>query len=154
MRILMVCSGNTCRSPLAAALLRSRSAAAGLPLAVESAGTVASAGHPMSLPMEIILQEQGVDCGHQSRRISWELLHWADLILAMTRSHKAILIATAPSIADKVFTLKEYGGDTLYPDIDDPAGTDLPSYRRCAAEIEAGCDRILTKLQTLQKTHP
>jgi protein arginine phosphatase len=154
MRILMVCSGNTCRSPLAAALLRSQSQKAGLPLEVKSAGTAVSEGYPMSLPMEIILQEQGIDSSHQSQRISWDLVNWADLILTMTRAHKAILLATVPQVAGKIFTLKEYGGDTPYPDIDDPAGTDLPSYRRCAAEIEAGCDRILTKLQTLQKIHP
>lgn len=149
MRLLIICSGNTCRSPLAAALLKHKARHNNLLLEVRSAGTAASAGHPMSLPMEIILQERGIDSTHQSQRVSWNLVNWADLILTMTRAHKAILMAAVPQIFPKVFTLNEYIGANSSLDIDDPYSTHLDSYRRCASEIEQGCDRMLSKLRKI-----
>ena len=155
MNILFVCSGNICRSPLAEALLRhkvsrlppsSTSSSPTSNIQVKSAGTAASGGHPMSFAMEIILQEQSIDSAHQSQRLNEELLTWADLILTMTRPQKILLISQIPDSAPKLFTLNEYVGNTGQPDIEDPYGTDLESYRQCATQIETACDRLLTKL--------
>jgi protein-tyrosine-phosphatase len=151
MNILFVCSGNICRSPLAEALVRHKvsptSADFSSAIQVKSAGTSADEGLPMALAMEIILQEQGIDSTHQSQRVSWELLDWADLVLTMTRAQKILLGAQVPQIAAKLATLKEYTGNITQPDIDDPYGCDLESYRQCAQEIEAACDGLLNRLQ-------
>ncbi|NJL87761.1 MAG: low molecular weight protein arginine phosphatase [Leptolyngbyaceae cyanobacterium SM1_1_3] len=158
MNILFVCSGNICRSPLAEALLRykvssltlsSGSTASEPNIRVKSAGTAASARQPMSLLMETILQEKGIDSTHQSQRLNWDLLDWADLILTMTRAQKLLLTSQIPQLTPKLATLNEYADQSAFPDIEDPYGSDLNSYRQCAAEIEAACDRLLSKLQTL-----
>lgn len=156
MNLLFVCSGNICRSPLAEALVRHKVAAratktdlaaADLEICVKSAGTAASEGHPMSYAMELILQEKGIDSTHCSQRLHWDIIDWASLILTMTRAQKVLLSAQVPDLVSKLATLNEYVGITDRPDINDPHGTDLESYRHCAAEIEAACDRLLTKLQ-------
>lgn len=157
MNVLFVCSGNTCRSPFAAALLRHRvsccvtvpASANGLDVGIKSAGTNASGGHPLAYPMEVILQEKGIDYTHQSQRLTWDLVDWADVALTMTRPHKALLAAQIPQFRAKLFTLNEYVGQPSQPDIADPYGTDLESYRQCAAEIETACDRLLVILQAL-----
>lgn len=158
MKILFVCSGNICRSPFAEALMRYRianlSSASGdhlssLDIQIKSAGTAASAEQPMSVAMETILMEKGIDPAHCSQRLHQDLMDWSDLILTMTRPQKYLLISQIPDVAPKLATLKEYIGDTAAPDIADPWGTDLASYRHCAAEIETACDRLLAKLQSL-----
>jgi protein-tyrosine phosphatase len=153
MNILFVCSGNMCRSPLAAALIRHKVSAAnsadfGTAIQVKSAGTSADAGLPMSLAMEIILQEQGIDSAHQSQRLTGDLLDWADLVLTMTQAQKILLLSQVPQMAEKLATLNEYAGNTSQPDIEDPHGCDLDSYRKCAEEIEAACNALLNRLRT------
>lgn len=157
MNILFVCSGNICRSPLAEALLRHKvsclvtsPASASCPdIQVKSAGTSAYPGQPMSFAMETILQERGIDSAHASQRLDWQLLDWADLILTMTRAQKLLLRSQLPQLSVELATLNEYAGNTTQPDIDDPYGSDLDSYRHCAHQIETACDQLLTKLQTL-----
>ena len=160
MNILFVCSGNICRSPLAEALLRhkisslkkaSTATQIALNIQVKSAGTAASAGHPMAFAMELILEEQAIDSTHQSQRLNWELLNWSELILTMTRPQKILLISQFPYSASKLFTLNEYVGNAAHPDIEDPNGTDLESYRQCATEIETACDRLLAQLSLSHK---
>jgi protein-tyrosine-phosphatase len=56
-------------------------------------------------------------------------------------------MAQAPRLRDRIFTLKEFVGDTQAPDIDDPLGTDIANYRQCVNEIDLACDRLLEKLQ-------
>lgn len=155
MNILFVCSGNICRSPLAEALVRHKISALDLAnqssaIQVKSAGTSADAGLPMSLAIEMILQEQGIDSIHQSQRVTWDLLDWADLVLTMTWAQKIFLLSQAPQIATKLATLNEYSGNTDQPNIDDPYGCDLESYRQCAQEIEAACDALLNRLRAAQ----
>jgi protein-tyrosine-phosphatase len=155
MNILFVCSGNMCRSPLAEALVRhkvtfSTSGSFSSPIEVKSAGTSAESGLPMSLAMEIILQEQGIESTHQSQQVTWNLLNWADLILTMTQAQKILLQSQGPQIASKLATLNEYSGHTSQLDIDDPHGCDLDSYRQCAEEIGTACDGLLNRLRTTQ----
>jgi protein-tyrosine-phosphatase len=156
--ILFVCSGNICRSPFAAALMRDRittgaqtfsSNPKGLDIQIRSAGTAASSEQPMSFAMETILREKGIEPTHRSQRLQWDLIDWSDLILTMTRAQKYLLLSQIPAAAPKLATFREYIGDAVAPDIEDPFGTDLVSYRHCAAEIETACDRLLAKLQSL-----
>lgn len=153
LNLLFVCTGNTCRSPFAAALVRHRLHMAGQThIQVQSAGTAADPDLPMAVGMELILQERGIDPDHRSQRLTWELLSWADGVLTMTRNQKILLSAQVPQMASKLATLKAYAGvcphvgDSDDPDIADPYGSDLASYRRCARTIEIACDGLLRRL--------
>ncbi len=117
-KILFVCSGNTCRSPMAEALLREKVGTGANRFQIISAGTSAGSGAPAAEEAVQALKEKGLDLSqHQSRPITQELLKEAELILTMTRSHKGTLLQMEPGVGDKVFTLKEYvrylAGDEL-----------------------------------------
>ncbi|MBM7571274.1 low molecular weight protein arginine phosphatase [Aquibacillus albus] len=103
MKVLFVCTGNTCRSPMAAALLKHISSAE-----VKSAGIYAGPGQPASQGTVDVLREQGILFDHASQPVTVDLLNWADLILTMTTQHKQALALQYPTITDKLFTLKEY----------------------------------------------
>ncbi|WP_170105586.1 low molecular weight protein arginine phosphatase [Desmospora activa] len=108
-RILFVCTGNTCRSPMAEALLRKKADERGLFLEVKSAGVSALPGVAASSPAVEVLAEKGINNrDHRSQPMTKELLKWADLVLTMTRSHHQWLIHSYPEAVDKAHTLKEW----------------------------------------------
>lgn len=157
MNVLFVCTGNTCRSPMAEKILQKKAKENNINLYVKSAGIAASDGNPASKQARKIMREYGTDDYHKTQRVTKELLSWADLVLTMTREHKQMLIEFEPQFHDKIFTLKEYiithsewkevqnDLDRLYvqmADIADPFGGDLNAYRRTAKEIEKAIDTI------------
>jgi protein-tyrosine phosphatase len=107
--ILVVCSGNICRSPIAEGLLRralERRVGDDAPH-VSSAGTIAADGGPATDSSVVAARELGIDiAGHRARRLSASLAG-ADLILCMAAEHRDAIAALAPSAADRTFTLKE-----------------------------------------------
>jgi protein-tyrosine-phosphatase len=109
--ILFVCTGNTCRSPMAEVFLRHLAEDAGLAVTVQSAGIAASQGAPMSRHSATIVEKNGLRQQHHSQAASSKLMTWADLILTMTVSHKRALIQTFPHALDKIHLLKEYVED-------------------------------------------
>ncbi|MEC0230841.1 low molecular weight protein arginine phosphatase [Paenibacillus alba] len=111
MRILFVCTGNTCRSPLAEGLLRIRVHQEGLAAEVRSAGVSAITGGPISRNSASLLQEAGFKEPLYSLTIQESEVQWADLILTMTMGHKRTVIQRFPHAIDKTFTLKEYVED-------------------------------------------
>lgn len=111
MRILFICTGNTCRSSMAAALFQRILREKGLQEQVEvrSAGVAAESGAPASRFALEALRELSVDLGsHKATRVNEQLVLWADLILAMTRRQKETVIAAYPAARDKTHVLKEY----------------------------------------------
>src|SRR5688500_9435251 len=91
--VLFVCTGNTCRSPMAAALARDEIVRRGWRhVQVASAGAAADPGQPASDPALAVTQRSGLDlAGHSSQLLTPQLVEWADLILAMSPSHLAVV---------------------------------------------------------------
>ncbi len=108
MRILFVCTGNTCRSPLAEGMLRMMLQQENVHAEVRSAGVSAFDGGAISFNSRKILQEAGFQGQIVSNSIGRNLAVWADLILTMTNGHKRMVIGQFPEAMDKTFTLKEY----------------------------------------------
>jgi protein-tyrosine-phosphatase len=105
--ILIVCTGNTCRSPMAEALLRRTLSDRGIAAAVSSAGLL-SDGQPATDTGVDTLAARGLDIsGHRSRRIDPELLGTGDLIVGMAREHVRQAVVMRPDLYRRTFTLKE-----------------------------------------------
>ena len=101
--VLFVCTGNTCRSPMAEALLRQMAKEEGLDIDVKSAGISAIEGTTSSRYAIEALQEKGIVLDHQSKAVDQDLVHWADIILTMTQSHKQALIHHFPNRLTRFF---------------------------------------------------
>jgi protein-tyrosine-phosphatase len=146
-KILIVCTANVCRSPVAEAILRDRLSKQGLnSWPVKSAGTWASAGQPASHYSIEVLAEQGLDIsGHISRTVDDQLLEESDLILCMELGHVEALKTEFPQYASRTYPLSEMAGERY--SINDPFGGPRSDYEKMVAEltqlIEDGLPRII-----------
>ncbi len=149
LRVLFVCTGNICRSPMAEGLARHHAARRGLDLDCGSTGLIARNGHPASENGVLALRGRGIDIsGHGARRLDANLVSWADVIVAMEEEHR-LAVGDYPAAALKaVHLLSEWAGEPpLGPGIDDPIGGTLDEYEKTAAEIEVYIERALDRLQ-------
>ncbi len=131
MNILFVCTGNTCRSAMAAAIMNKIAMENDLDVRIESAGIFAQDGQSASDNAVKALETYNIDLSnHRTKPVTEDIVKQSDIILTMTEAHKQIL---KPLAEEKVYTLLEYAGDS--GDINDPYGGDLDEYRNTAQEI-------------------
>ena len=105
-RILVVCTGNICRSPIAEFLLRDALVKAGRNPEVRSAGVGALVNHPADAMAIEIMQERGLDLGsHKAQQATVNLCRWAELVLVMEAHHREELGNIDPTVRGKTFLL-------------------------------------------------
>lgn len=164
--ILFVCTGNTCRSVMAEAILKHmlRDREDRLrDIKIMSAGIHAWEGGRASPGAMEVLSERGIDAvGHSSALLTPELVEEADLVLTMTSNHKRIVLHMCPAAGEKVYTLREYvldnGDKKSYApdagyikgdhDISDPYGRSVEIYRESAEEIEKYLGMLIDKISS------
>ncbi len=127
LRVLLVCTGNTCRSPLAHGIMVAWVREKGLPVEVDSAGTLALEGAPVAREVITVLRERGIAFSHISHRLTPGWIAWADLILTMTEDHLREVEALGGG--GKVARLASF-------DMPDPIGQPVTQYRWVADLIE------------------
>jgi protein-tyrosine-phosphatase len=172
-KILIVCTGNLCRSPMASVVLRRVLSERGCDgIEVGSAGTWAESGNRATSEACSVVADRGMDLSpHRSRPLTADELRSADLVIAMTSVHLREIGSLDPDAAGKTLLLKEIaelsfgepeGRDAQIRlrrllgarrpewrralDLDDPMGLPRTSYERCLAELEQGIELLATAL--------
>jgi glycine hydroxymethyltransferase len=149
--VLFVCTGNICRSPMAAGLFLQAVKGRG-PFRVLSAGVGAIDGAPASKYAVRALREAGVDISsHRSRMLTADLVQQADFVFGMTHGHVENIRMLYPLAAEKTFLLREFDPNlaAYETDISDPIGGSYEVYTQCRDQIEQG---ILSLMKFLDQT--
>jgi len=144
-KVLFVCSGNICRSPMAEAFFNHLAEHEKLPVRATSAGLYPVLDDAAAEAV-IAAREYGVDLSpHRSQPLSSTVVHEADLILTMTREHRRHTERFFPAAQGKMFTLLEFIGEK--GDIEDPYGQGLAVYRQCAQHIWKAVEKVVGYLE-------
>ncbi|RMG62031.1 MAG: low molecular weight protein arginine phosphatase [Calditrichaeota bacterium] len=151
-RILFICTGNICRTPMAESLLRAKVLQEGLEalISVDSAGTWANEGLPPTELSVTVIQEAGLEPPvHRSKHVDSHLMQRADLVLCMGEHHKRDLQAIFPQHQDKIFTLREFNRHhpTSRASIEDPFGRNIDQYRKVFQIIRDEVERIWPEIK-------
>lgn len=113
---------------------------------VRSAGIYAATGSEASAHAQKVLKLNQISHQHNSSQLDKAAVDWADLILTMTASHKGAILQQYRDSSGKVFTLKEFTGETFDSDVVDPFGGSLAIYQQTYRELEKLIDKALKKL--------
>lgn len=152
--ILFVCTGNSCRSPMAAGLMNAKlSPELKDKVMVRSAGTLGLVGNPATNFAVMAAKEKGVDISqHRSQGLNPYLVKESDIIFVMAPEHKAFIEKEYPEVRENVFLLRSFGRNLAEknPDsIEDPIGGNLEVYQKCCEIIDSELDRIMPRLKQL-----
>lgn len=152
MQLLFVCTGNTCRSPMAEAAAQkwiTDNPEEYAEFRVTSAGVLCAGAAPASDYAQIVAEQNGCDLSkHLAKQVSGPLLEQADYIFTMTRGHKQMLERMAPQYQDKIYLLNAYAeGNLDAADVPDPYGGSLETYLHCFAVLNTSIEKILKKLK-------
>ncbi|TJX13395.1 low molecular weight protein arginine phosphatase [Tissierella creatinini] len=146
MKILIVCTGNTCRSPMAEGIFKTLAKENNLDVQVQSAGTFAFGGDGASYNAIKALEALNIDISnHRSQLVHWDLIGDMDLIFTMTLSHKDAMLKEYPDLDEKIFLLNEFAFG-VEKDIMDPYGGSLEVYEKVRDEIYKAAEGIVVKL--------
>jgi protein-tyrosine-phosphatase len=148
--LLFVCTGNTCRSPMAAAIAEREKKRRGWHhVAIRSAGSGAMEGAHASPETVEVLKEQGIEApNHFSEMLTGEHVRWADLILAMSLSH--MYAVNDLGGGDKVALITDFlEGDDVSSGVEDPYGAGMDAYRRTFVQLEQAVMGLMSRLEPI-----
>jgi len=145
--VLFVCSGNTCRSPMAHGIFRTL--ISNRYCEVQSAGTIAMGGLQAAHYARQVVKEYGGSIDrHRTKYLDRELVDWADLILVMEYKHYETVLETNPDAVVKTFLLREYKHRTKYTEVPDPVGMDLAAYQQAAKLMSPTLKRVAKDIES------
>lgn len=149
-RIIFVCTGNTCRSPMAEALAYKSFVDNDIDIKVSSRGILVTFPSPASeYTIEAVKEHYPDVIGHVATVFSEEEVDSETLVLTMTGRHKEYLHMTYPNIKENVLTLKEYVDEL--GDITDPFGSGKDVYVKCAEDIKVLIDKLVDKIKNMEE---
>ena len=145
-RMAFICTGNICRSPMAAALAERRCKELGIAAVIISAGTLNLVGHKADQMAITALEEVGVSLeGHRSQGVNNPIVWMADHVVVMAPRHAAELLKLRPQLGPKIVRLWEFH-PTPITQIDDPVGAELEVFQECRDVIIRCLDGWLATL--------